>query len=148
MEFNGYTIAPKAYLRGAYLRGANLREADLRGADLRGANLSEANLSEANLRGADLSEANLWGMTGNGREAVSAQLPRFPVAAVSTPDGVVVQVGFHRHPLDLWTKSDPLWIDRLDPHAAEWWSVWRPVVLAMAAAVVPLKAQAGATVSA
>ena len=126
MNVNGYTIAPRADLRRADLRWANLS-----GANLRAANLSEADLSEANL-----SEANLWGCIGNGREVVSAQLPRWPVTAATTPDGVVMQIGCQRHDLDLWIKSDPRWIATLDPEAPEWWAQWRDTCLALAAAAV------------
>jgi hypothetical protein len=68
MIINGYTIEPKASLRGANLEGANLRGADLGEANLGGANLRGADLWEANLRGADLGEANLRGANlGNAR---------------------------------------------------------------------------------
>lgn len=108
MNVNGYTITPKA--------------------DLREANLSRADLSGANLRGVDL-----WGCIGNGREVVSAQLPRWPVTAAAAPDGVVMQIGCQRHPLNLWVKSDPRWIQALDPNAPAWWSQWRDTCLALAA---------------
>ena len=154
MNVNGYTIAPRAdlygaNLYGANLRGANLREANLRGADLRGADLREANLRGADLReanlsaadliGANLSAANLWGCMGNGREVVSAQLPRWPVTTAATPDGVVMQIGCQRHALDLWIKSDPRWIAALDPEAPKWWAQWRDTCLALAAAVAPFR---------
>ena len=44
MEINGYTIAPKAHLRGADLRGAHLQGAHLQGAHLRGADFRGAHL--------------------------------------------------------------------------------------------------------
>ena len=69
-EVNGYTIGPRAKLRGADLRGANLEGANMQHADLRGAHLDGANLKnsllhhaildDAFLTGAELHYAKLW----------------------------------------------------------------------------------------
>ena len=59
VEVNGYTIEPRADLRGATLTGADLRRADLERANLREANLVGADLVGANLKGAKLREADL-----------------------------------------------------------------------------------------
>ena len=125
-----------ANLYGANLYGADLRSANLRSANLYGANLRSANLGGANLYGANLRSANLGGVVGNGEEIVSAQTPVWPISAARMPDGsVVMQIGCQRHPLEMWRKSDPRWIDAMDSHATEWWSKWREVALALADAV-------------
>lgn len=49
-----------------------------------------------------------------------------------TPEGqTVLQIGCQRHPLEMWEKSDPRWIKKLDRGATEWWAQYRDVVLAL-----------------
>lgn len=137
----------RANLRGANLRGADLRVADLRGANLRdtdlwganlcganlgGANLCGANLGGANLGGVNLEGANLEGVRGDMRFVKSSQFDHWPLTWTTDPEGIVtLQIGCQRHPLSLWEKSDPRWIDAMDPCATDWWTKYRDVILAL-----------------
>ena len=119
-----------ADLSGAYMSGANLRYSTLSGANLSGANLVGATLTGADLSGADLSKADLCGVAGNMREVRSAQLDMWPLTWTRSPDGeTTLQIGCCRHPLGMWIKSDPRWIDTLDLAATDWWRANRDMVL-------------------
>ena len=126
-----------ANLAGANLARANLADANLADANLARANLTRADLADANLAGANLARANLTranlaGACGNMREVKSAQFDKWPITWTCGPDGVVtLQIGCQRHPLDMWVKSDPLWISAMDGAAADWWGRYRDVVLAL-----------------
>ena len=146
-----------AYMSGANMSGANMRYADMSDADMSGADMSDADMRYANMRYAkmryanmryadmryanmryakmryaDMSGADMSGTIGNMREIKSAQFDQWPLTWTTTPDGeVTLQIGCQRHNLSLWEKSDPRWINAMNPEAAEWWAKYRDIVLAL-----------------
>jgi len=135
-----------ADLRGANLRWADLRgadlcradlswadlsEADLRGADLRGANLRWANLSEADLREADLSEADLSGANLCGADLVVIQAGIY--MAFVQPDKT--RIGCEYHSNADWRKWTPDDVAHMAGDAREWWTQYKPVIIAAMGAV-------------
>ena len=81
---------------------------------------------------ASMADANMDGTIGNMREIKSAQFDQWPLTWTTTPEGeVTLQIGYQRHNLSLWEKSDPRWINAMDLKAAEWWAKYRDVVLAL-----------------
>ena len=115
-----------AYLAGAYLAGADLAGADLTGADLTGANLTGAYLARANLTGADLAGAYLAGEV----------LTKAPLSLLNLTWPVLItecymSIGCQRHAHSEWADFDNYAIKSMESRAAEFWSQWRDVLLAM-----------------
>ena len=141
----------EADLRGADLRGADLCETDLRGADLSRADLSWADLSWANLRWADLSWANLrW---ANLSEAYLSRADLCEAdlrgANLCGADLVVIQAGIYMafvqpdktrigceyHSNADWRKWTPDDVAHMAGDAREWWTQYKPVIIAAMGAV-------------
>jgi len=126
-----------AYMARANMTGANMTDAYIAGANMADAymaraNMARANMTRANMARANMVRANMAGAIGNMREVKSAQFDQWLITWTTAPDGkITLQIGCQRHPLSLWEKSDPRWIEALDPKATEWWAKYREVVLAL-----------------
>lgn len=124
MFVNGYTIAAKAYLRGANLSEADLSVANLSVANLRGAYLREANLSGANLRGA------IW-KSGRAIKKVPLQISglRWPVMILDEH----MQIGCQVHPLKNWEEFSDAHIRAMDgSDALTFWRQYKTMLLSLA----------------
>ena len=81
----------------------------------------------ADLSSADLSSANLRNAIGNMGEVKSLHIEKWSVTYTAD----VMQIGCQRHPIEMWRKSDPRWIDAMDTAATEWWVRFGPLILAL-----------------
>jgi hypothetical protein len=112
-----------AKLIGADLRSADLNSADLGYADLSGANLRYADLIGAKLSGADLSSANVLSV------AASNATNDYDIFATNTH----LKIGCQFHPWGDWMGFDDEAIIKMDgDEALKFWSVWKPILRAIA----------------
>lgn len=103
-----FTLACGAKFTYADLSGANMNYAKLDLASFTGANLTGADLSSAGVRRADftgavlqdvnLNGADLYGVTGNGREIKSLQLATLPIVYTATE----LWIGCLHMPIEEW----------------------------------------------
>jgi uncharacterized protein YjbI with pentapeptide repeats len=120
-----------ANLRGANLYGANLYGADLRDADLGGADLRDVNLQGADLRDADLRDANLDKGQTCSVNPVFFSGGTWPVMITDRH----IKIGCEAHTTEEWGGFDDRAILAMDGRfAMEFWRLWKPTILAMAAA--------------
>ena len=119
-RFTGAVIVPA----GKY---ASTREAvEKNWTNLSGANLSEANLSEADLREADLRWADL-------READLVVIQAGQYAAYVQP--YKTRIGCEYHNNADWRKWTPDDVAHMAGDAREWWTQYKPVIIAAMGAV-------------
>jgi hypothetical protein len=125
-----------ADLRDANLRDADLRDANLRDADLLGADLSNANLRDADLRYADLRDADLRDADLRDADLRDANLLGADIIIIKLPiwDAYIhaetVRIGCQHHKHDEWLSFSDEKIQKMDSGAIDWWTEYKPLIVA------------------
>lgn len=103
---------------------ANLTYINADGASFLGCNLRHADFSRSSLSGVNFEGSNLNGVIGNGKELISINTDRWPVAYTATH----MQIGCEQHKIQDWWKFSDDEIDAMDKRGLVWWKKWKEVL--------------------
>jgi hypothetical protein len=140
----GNSGGERADLHGSDLHLANLSGFDLRHVDFRGSNLSHTNFRDANLIRADLRWASLIHADFRWADLRGARLPKTDTF-LYTPWGMahiqreMIRIGCQYRSTSDWAMLSDDEINKMHIDALDWWTTWKYVVLAIAAACEPYK---------